>query len=153
MCDTIEDLDKLIESAKGSQKAQTNANPENQTELKSQSQSNGNGHQPKPFENSEPVQLESFVKGLTAKTKSFLSVVAESDRPLTDTELREKLNIEKKTQLLGTVSAIYKGAARLGINVGDILLRGTTEDGNGAKDYTSQIPDKSRDTIRNALRV
>lgn len=151
ICDSFEDLDELAEKATSLRAAQTNTKTDNQIELNLKTQTNGNS-QAKATDNSQPVQVQDFIKNSTEKTKSFLSVLAESGAVMTDTEVRQILGVETKQQLLGTVSAVYKGASRVGINIEDILIRSVINGDSRNKEFATQIPEKTLNTIREALK-
>jgi hypothetical protein len=149
VCDTFEDLDTLAEKATTLRAAKTVAVTDNRNDVKPLTNGNAN---PTLFENSEPIQLQDFVKGLTKKTKLFLGLLAESGQTMSDTEIRERLGIDTKQKLLGTISAVYKGAARAKISIEDILIRTVTNSDARNKEFATQIPDKTLNTIRDALK-
>lgn len=149
ICDTFEDLDDLAEKAMSYQGAQKTPNPNNQSNSNGTPKSNG---QPKEVVTKEPVTVEAFIKSLTPKTKVALRVLSENGNEMSDTEIRQKLGIESKQQLMGIISAIFKGAARVGIKVEDIFKRRPIFSASGEKDYASQIPANMLETYRNALK-
>lgn len=151
ICDSFEDLDELAERATTLRTVQTNTKTDNQIELNLKSQTNGNS-QTKPTDESQPLQIQDFIKKLTPKTKSFLKVLAESGDAMTDTEARQKLRIETKAKLLGTISAVYKGADRVGISIEDILIRRVVNGDSRNKEFSTQIPEKTLNIVRDVLK-
>lgn len=139
ICDSVEDLDLLAD------KLNTN---EQANKFKPVKSSNKNiNASPNLFDSGSNNSIESFVKRLNPKPLGVIRALVEANRPLTDTELRDALNLESNMQLAGYMSAITKASKKEGFGIDDILFKEILNDTPGKRAYSYVIPNLIRDKL------
>ena len=115
VCETPEDVDALAESS-----------------------TRGQGRR-KESQQKQHRSIKRLVRGLGDKQRSLLTRLAESDKPVLDSELRSILGLEDNKALAGVLASISKLAKGAGLDRGSIINKTMTRNGSGDRHYAYSI--------------
>ncbi len=92
-----------------------------------------------------------FVKALSEKPLNVLQILIKANTSMTDTELRNALNLESNLQLAGYMSSITKAAQKMNFAVGEIIKKEVLSNVPGERAYKYSIPFDASEKIKEAL--
>jgi hypothetical protein len=101
---------------------------------------------------STPRSLKTMVKSLQENQKQLLLfMVGMAPGPVTDSQLRQALDLEHNKQLAGLLSGIHKAAKRSEIELTELFTKESSRDAAGDRTYEYQINASNLDDIKAGL--
>ena len=112
ICDTVEELSALLAPTR-----RRHASP---------------GHS----EKRTPRTVKGWAKSIEGKPRKALEVLASSHpEPLTDDQIKEKLELESNRKIAGIMGSLSKSAKKTGLPFDILIVKEATRNGNGERHY------------------